>query len=456
MKKGLALITVCSIAISMLTCGCSHQSNSFPELPEETQVMETSETSLEEETVNTGLRSITAALPYSSDTIDLLAKLYYAKETGIWDETESGDTVSLDYLDSISTNIVINSLGTPYEGADISWLKAQEDDDTMPDIFLSSDPAAAFDAGLTISLNEYVYDSPYLDPAGVYSDALSYCSEGGMLYGLPHYASCMILFGNTDLMPESGRLPAKMTVEELEEYLRLIDEEHEGIVPFASAYQMTPYLGSCFAEDSMVSYMCREEFRADPSISRELILDIVSFVVSLYEADLSSDTDSEGADPVYSRSAAMWIGSSSQIRTWAEYYPDKLYLAKLPSSDVSNTGALYLNCYPICVTKSCSDPDFAASFASFISYDEDAVKLIFRLENMTGFLPLTRNAGIWDYATSGEGIWNVTAQTLKQIMDNAVYCPSSYDSKLYSNVMDYLSAYYYKDEDFSPEACYGT
>ena len=75
---------------------------------------------------------------------------------------------------------------------------------------------------------------------------------------------------------------------------------------------------------------------------------------------------------------------------------------------------------------------------------------------MTGFLPLTRNAGIWDYATSGEGIWNVTAQTLKQIMDNAVYCPSSYDSKLYSNVMDYLSVYYYKDEDFSPEACYGT
>ena len=74
---------------------------------------------------------------------------------------------------------------------------------------------------------------------------------------------------------------------------------------------------------------------------------------------------------------------------------------------------------------------------------------------MTGFLPVIRNSEAWDAACEGDGIWPSIAQTMRQIMDNAVYCPSSYDNKLYANVNDYFSSYYMADDEFSPEAVYG-
>ncbi|MCR4689048.1 MAG: ABC transporter substrate-binding protein, partial [Saccharofermentans sp.] len=389
-----------------------------------------------------------------SDTIDLLVKLYYAKETGSWDETYSGSTVDLTYLDSISTNIVVNSFGVSNDGADLTTLRSWESLGEMPDIFLSSDCISAYDKGYAISLNEYVYDSDFLDPSGVLSGALNYCSEDGHLYGLPHYASVMLLFGNSDFLPSTGRLPAKTDPEELRTYLELIKEENEDCIPFASAYQLTPYLGSCFAADQMVSFMQNSEYSADASIWEEDATP-VTYIASLYDAELASDVDNEDADPVFARNAAMWIGSSSEIDTWSDYYPDKLYLMRLPCSDVSNPGICYLNCFPLCVSKSCSDPYFAADFAAFISYDTDAAELIYRLEDMTGFIPQIRTSEIWDAALEGDGIWITAAQSIRQIMDNAVYCPSSYDSKLYTNVMGYLSTYYLSGDAFAPEDCYG-
>ncbi len=454
MRKSFALTILVAFAFSMLFAGCTRQSDSFPSLPEEYETSQTVSSS-EEALPNSGIRSLTVALPYSSDTVDLLAKMYYAKETGLWNDADTGLSVDLDQLDSISTNIVINTVGVPFEGADLASLRSWDSSDNMPDVFLSSDSISAYESGYSISLNEYVYDSSYLDASAILSDALSYCSVGGMLYGLPHYSSAVLIFGNSDYLPDTGRLASKCSPNELRDYLSLISEEYEGIIPFASVYQMTPYLGSCFNSDSKVSYMLRDEYLEDRSSVDDLVKGPIDYIASLYEDGLASDIDGEGADPVYSRTAAMWIGSSSQIRMWSEYYPDKLYLVRIPGSDVSNAGVAYLNCYPLCVARTCQDPGFAADFASFLSYDKDALMLIYRLEDMTGFLPVIRNSEAWDAACEGDGIWPSIAQTMRQIMDNAVYCPSSYDNKLYANVNDYFSSYYMADDEFSPEAVYG-
>ncbi|MCR4689509.1 MAG: hypothetical protein K5745_08175, partial [Saccharofermentans sp.] len=111
MRKYLTALTLCAFVSCMFFAGCTRQSTDYPSLPSEPDETQTTAASESEEDIDSGIRSLSVALPYSSDTIDLLVKLYYAKETGSWDETYSGSTVDLTYLDSISTNIVVNSFG---------------------------------------------------------------------------------------------------------------------------------------------------------------------------------------------------------------------------------------------------------------------------------------------------------------------------------------------------------
>ena len=146
--------------------------------------------------------------------------------------------------------------------------------------------------------------------------------------------------------------------------------------------------------------------------------------------------------------------SSANINAWAEYYPDSLYFLHLPCNDASNTGVPYISTYSLCVAKGSVHSGFAAEFAAFISFDPDAQLLIYRLENMTGLMPLTRNDAVWNLI-SDDPLFGHMASDFRQTMDNAVYCPASYDSTVFSNTKVYTAEFVKGTDDFDPEKCYG-
>ena len=98
---------------------------------------------------------------------------------------------------------------------------------------------------------------------------------------------------------------------------------------------------------------------------------------------------------------------------------------------------------------------FAADFAAFISYDEDAQLLIYRLENMEGLMPLVRSGKVWNMA-GNEGVFGAMVSDFRQTMDYAVYCPGSFDNRIYRKTNEYSVAFFGSGNDrFNAEACYG-
>ena len=259
--------------------------------------------------------------------------------------------------------------------------------------------------------------------------------------------------GNSEYIPsESGKLQIKNTTEDFREYLEEIDDEYS-CAAFASAYELIPYLGSAFNNDNPTSYMVYDEYVKDHDSATQIVYDASSYVKDFYSSELAFD-QMDGADPVYSRKAALWVDSSANIRAWSEYYPGSLYLLHLPCNDATNVGVPYVTTYSLCVSKDSENSDFASEFAAFISYDPDAQLLIYRLEDMTGLMPLTRNDAIWNMISEDE-IFGHMASDFRQTMDNAVYCPDSYDSKLFTKTNEYTAVFVEQDDDFDPEKCYG-
>ena len=199
--------------------------------------------------------------------------------------------------------------------------------------------------------------------------------------------------------------------------------------------------------------MAKIEYSNDKDMAKAIANGSISYVRDLYSSNLSQDQVG-GADPVYSRKAALWVDSSANIKGWSDYYGEKLYFLHLPCKDVTNPGIPYLSTYSLCVSKESLNAEFAAEFAAFISYDPDALLLIYRLEDMTGLMPLTRSDSVWDLVAENK-LFGHMASDFRQVMDNAVYCPESFDSKLYASTNEYMADHVRRNDDFDPEKCYG-
>ena len=453
LKKTCAAALV--LCLSLLLGSCRSESDVFPQLKEVPGSTRQTETETSAKNKNTdGIRNLTVALPYSDDTIRCLSAMFYSKNSGTWDKSVSGADVNIPALLSSSTNYVIRNIGVTNDGASLENLNGWKDSGEEPDLFLSSDTQSAAEAGLVSELSVFASRNKYIDGSKIFASSMSGQLEGGKLYGIPHYCSATVIFGNRDYIPKDGRLQAKYTTEDLTKYLELTNTSYK-CVPIASAYKFVPYLGSCFSNDRGVSYMMNEEYKADKEKAETLIASVTGYVKKLYDSKLSINTDKDGADPVFSRSAALWVDSSASCRTWEEYYPSKLYFLHLPCSNPANPGVPYLRPYSLCVSPKCEDQQFAVDFASFISYDEDAQLLIYRMENMEGLLPLVRSAKVWNMAAN-EGAFGSMVSDFRQTMDNAVYCPGSFDNVLFRKTNEYTISYFTGGNDrFYAEACYG-
>lgn len=449
--------TSLALCMTLLLGACRSESDVFPSLKEPvstTTKQSETESTVKEKSGSDGIRSLKVALPYSDETIRCLSAMFYSKNNGTWDSSVSGADVNIESLTATATNYVIKNTGVTNDGASLENLKGWRESGAEPDMFLAADSQSASDSGFASDVSAYASRTPYIDGAKIYAASLSSQLEEGKLYGLPHYCAATVVFGNRDYVPKDGRLQAKYTTEEFSKYLEQTYKTYK-CIPLASGYKFMPYLGSCFSGDKSVSYMMNTEFRSDKETAENIINAASGYLRKLYDSKMTANADKDGADPVFSRTAALWLDTSASCRTWEEYYPDKLYFLQLPCSNQANPGVPYLRAYSLCVSPKCEDMQFAVDFASFISYDEDAQLLIYRLENMEGLMPLVRSGKVWNMA-GNEGVFGNMVNDLRQSMDNAVYCPGSFDNRMFRKTNEYTVLYFgASNEKFNAEACYG-
>ena len=454
-KRAVSLILCLSLAGALFT-GCKKGDDMFPTIVSGSEQSNESKSESRPSDADSGneICQLEVALPYSDLTIQCLAAMLYCKNNGLWESSETGLTVGTDYLSSVASNYVITNVGCGSTGVNLDNVKDWKASNKMPDLFLAQDSNSVYKAGFAEELNDYLADSKYLNAQQVYSGALTADSEKGIFYAVPHFCSAKIIMGNTEYIPAStGKIQTKNTTENLKTYLEAIKTEHRSVAGFASAYELIPYLGSAFNNDIPTSYMVYDEYSKDKVAAKQVIDGAAAYVRNLYSASLAADQIG-GADPIYSRKAALWVDSSANVKAWAEYYPGSLYLLHLPCNDATNVGVPYISTYSLCVAKDSDSKDFASEFAAFISFDPDAQMLIYRLEDMTGLMPLTRNDAVWELVSANE-VFGHMAADFHQTMDNAVYCPDSFDSKVFSKTNEYLAEYVKQNDEFDPEKCYG-
>ena len=434
-KNTIAVLLTLSMSVSTLS-SCKKGDGDFPEL--DYPVNETTavtETSVPEETVE--LTELSIASPYSATTVDLLARLYYAKQNGLITDDQSGADISIDFLQNIDMPWVIDARLTSGDGAGISGLMQWDAEDSMPDLVLVEDVSGAVDTGLIVPYDAYLSSNDLINGNSIYPEALLYSVQDGQTYGLPFYETVMLLVGNREYIPDSGILPFRSDVREFEDYLEAIDDQYgdEDLVILAGGYELLPFLSSSFNGDNRTSYMFLDDLELTSNLESS-----VDYIEDLYDMGLTRDTDSTGADPRIARNACIWVSSSGNIDMWNEYYPDSLYYSMIPSASGESTGIPYATVYSLCLTQSCTDKGFASDFAAFMCLDIDAQMLLYRLEPQRGYLPCLNSSALWDIVCD-DTVFGTEAMLFEQMLPRAVYCPGT-GTALRSSVDSYNMEYF--------------
>ena len=434
-RNVISALLILSMSLTALS-SCKKGDGEFPELeyPENETTM-TTETSTAEEA--RGLTEISIASPYSAATVDLLARLYYAKLNDLIPDGQTGGDISIDLLQDIDIPWIIDARLTASDGAGVSSLVQWDEEDQMPDLVLVEDISGAVDTGLIVPYDEYLGTNSLISGNSVYPESLLYSVRDGQTYGLPFYETVMLLVGNREYIPDSGILPFRSDTDEFEDYLQDIDDQYgdEDIVVLAGGYELLPYLSSSFNGDSRTSYMFLDDMDLTTNIESS-----VDYIEDLYDMGLSRDADMSGSDPRIARTACIWVTSSGSIDMWNDYYPDSLYYSMIPSASGESNGIPYATVYSLCLTDSCEDKEFASDFAAFICFDADAQMLLYRLEPQRGYLPCLNSSALWDIVCEDE-VFGTEAMLFEQMLPRAVYCPGS-STALRASVDSYNMEYF--------------
>ncbi len=446
------LLSLCVLFICF--SACKNTENDFPELSYLTT--EDTESSVnpsesEDDFINPSITELTVALPYSESTINLLFKMFYAKQTGVFPEESSGIDVDLDYLESIDIPWVIDTVLIPSDGISLTTASFWNNN-SAPDLFLTGDVTSFSENDYIIPLNDYLYNNSYLNSTGINSNAVIADISDGQMLGVPHYMSVMLLAGNSDYAPSEVTLSFRPSIEEFSDYLSLIYDEYitdddSNLVVFPRAYEMLPYLSSSFSEDNRISYMFIDEYYSG-NIDSSSVDSSVDFICDLYDHDYVSYGENT-ADARFGRNAALWVISSSEVSMWSDYYLNNIYFSLIPCHEQENSAVLYSNLYSVCVSRYCENTSLAASFAAFISFDQDALELILRLEPKSGYFPVINNDAVWDMV--GEDTYfGPESLVVRQFINDSVVCPAA-GSELEQAVNSYCSQYFEGDFDDSEE-----
>lgn len=423
-KKSRKYISVALIlAMSLMVFGCKKKVSDFPSVPapttsEETEITETTETS-----VVRSVDKLKAALPYDQTTVNYLVKLYYAKTNGYWNADDTGLNVDLEYLDSLAAPFSVETVYVPDDGISLDTLAGFGTE--RPDIFLVNDLNGAVEHGYCADLSSTLSENSLVSPDNVYIGTVLSLVKDHKQYGIPHYCSIPLIFGNVDYIPEGETLDFRCSVDDLEDYIVSIkDNADEDTVVFSRGYQLIPYITSYDNSNEMVnSYLLNSEYSSDKTRAQAELNTVVDLVGNYYVDGVFKNSNEDGSDPVYSRNCALWIASSAELSLWSSYYPGKLYFVQVPSFKASDKSVPYVTVYPLCVSNNSSNIDLASNFAAFISLDTDALLLIDRLEHKVGYLPVVSATSVWDTKIADESFGYI-ASVYENEMDEAVYCPN--------------------------------
>ena len=387
-KRLLVVLIALSMTLSCLfMTGCSTDEDDFPILYFPGGAAESQISIIQESPSMNDFHELTVALPLSEDTVDLLMKLYYAKNNDLFPVEMTGADISIEYLSAISTPWVVNTITTTSVGETAESINTLEQQGLLPDIFLAADMNEMIDQETIIPFDQYLSDNSSILASTVYLNSLEALRTEQGHYGLPFYSTVYLLTGSREFLPEDGVPAYIMSEDELHEFIRDIR---------SSSSDGTTYVTRFYDADSLIPYM-------GDDLSE-----------SLHNEGLTSLTDAYGADPRVSRSCGMWLMNSGEIDTWSYYYPDGLYFTMLPTERVNAV------VYPVCLSSDCEDPEFASGFASFICFDRDAQMLLRRLEPLRGFFPPVTTRGVWDQISSDE-LFGAQSMLYEQYMNDAVY-----------------------------------
>lgn len=385
------LLSIFIAVITAFSCinmtGCDVEEDEFPVLYFPEGATQTQITSVEPDSTSDNFHELTVALPLSEETVILLMKLYYAKNNDLFPVEMTGADISIEYLSAINTPWVVNTITTTSTGETSSTLDTLEEQGIVPDLYIASDMNELASQGRIVSFDAYLSNDDTILTSTIYLNALEALRTEQGYYGLPFYSTVYLLTGSREYLPEEGVPEYIMSEEGLYDYIRSIPSYNSDgstyVTRFYDADSLIPFIG--------------EEFSSD-----------------LHNDGLTSNADAYGADPRVSRLCGMWLMNSAEVDTWNYYYPDGLYYTMLPTSNVNAV------VYPICLSSSSADPDFASGFASFICFDRDAQMLMRRLESLRGFFPPVNSRGVWDQISSDE-LFGAQSMLYEQYMNDAVY-----------------------------------
>lgn len=452
-KKISVIALIVSFTISVF--GCSSYESDFPEIP--TPTTNPSYMTEPEATEFDGEANykISVALPYSEETVNYLFKLYYAKNNGLLKDSDTGATVSLNMLDSINLPYAVEYYYAPNTGMSASSIV--ESNSSIPDLFITNELDACIENSVCLRLNDYCYDNELYSTSNINYDLVKSCMVNESLYAVPHSLSVPMIYGNRDYIPEEYCEDYKLSKNEFDKLLTSLsipevaeDEEgegdEEGIVPFVSAKDLVPYLVSAYnnPEHSIRSFMMNEEYKANNTLFYSVADNIDLYISTLYESELSKNSNEDGSNPVITRNASMWLGDSTEITYFLSYYPDKLCFFSIPSFADSDDLIPYVNVYPLCVSANSSNPTLACDFASFISLDIDAQLLINRLEYKIGMLPVINSPLVWDTVIENDEFGYIAS--LYESMSKEYVCTfKSVNSDVENRIENFIASCYSSD-----------
>ncbi|MBO4649792.1 MAG: extracellular solute-binding protein [Clostridiales bacterium] len=447
-KRTLSLCVVLSILLSLSLSACKKTSNKFPTIPtsetSETFESETSETSAQPSSLE-----LTIASPLSYETCQYLARLYYAKSNGLLGDGVTGATVDLDYLSSIDLPFVLDVYTTSENGCNISTLSQWKGSD-MPDIFLTDSFDQAVSKGYALPINEYLAEIPLFSSDRIYPELISEFHVENSQYGIPYQMSAAVLFCDMEVLrqaniPSVSFRQSKSSLLELISEIAKLNEEEKTVLPFYLAANMVPYLPSSIYSREYLSASNGEE-RIDPNF-RDSVAYVESIINSGYSYESLKEGESEalfeGISPMLSRKVGIWVGTTDEIPVYDNYMPNTLNMMQLPGIKDDEYSAPLIIAYPFCVSSTCKNPKEACELASFIALDEDALLLISRLSERTGYLPVVKTPSVWQSTVKNQKYGNYLMQ-YQELMDQAILIPEVSESETFINDVDYISKTIYE------------
>ena len=438
-----SLLLGLSVLMSLCLSSCKKTSNDFPTIPTsettEAPESETSETSTEAASIE-----LTIASPLSYETCQYLARLYYAKNNGLLGDGVTGSTVDLDYLSSIDIPFVLNVYTTSDNGCNVSTLSQWKGSD-MPDIFLTDSFDEVVSNGYAMPVDEYLAEVPLFSTDRIYPDLISEFHVNNGQYGIPYQTSAAVLFCDMEVLrqadiPSVSFRQSKSSLLAILSEISKLNEEERTVLPFYLASNMVPYLPCSIYSREYLSASDPDE-RIDPNF-RDSVSFVESIISSGYSYESLSDEDSEllfsGVSPLLSRKVGIWVGTTDEIPLYDNYMPNTLSIMQLPGIKDDEYSSPLLITYPYCISSTCKNPKEACELASFFALDEDALLLVSRLSERSGYLPVVKTPSVWQSTVKNQKYGNYLMQ-YQELMDQAILIPEVSESETFRKDLDQIS-----------------